>query len=93
MNMSAAAEKLWMSEADYLDWESRAKDKHEYVAGEIFAMAGASERHNRIVGNLFFHWLNMDSSQFAALCNQQFQEGSEQAFTPDAGIVNELKKA
>ena len=37
--------------------------------------------------------LNMDSSQFAALCNQQFQEGSEQAFTPDAGIVNELKKA
>ncbi len=53
--MGAAAEKLHISEADYLEWESRAKDKHEYIAGEIFAMAGASERHNRIAGNLFFH--------------------------------------
>jgi Uma2 family endonuclease len=53
--MSAAAEKSRMSEADYLDWESRAKEKHEYVAGEIFAMAGASERHNRVAGNIFFH--------------------------------------
>ena len=53
--MGAAAEKLLMSESDYLDWESGAKEKHEYVAGAIFAMAGASERHNRIAGNIFFH--------------------------------------
>ena len=53
--MSAAAEKLHLSEADYLEWESRAKDKHEYIAGEIFAMAGASERHNRIALNIAFH--------------------------------------
>lgn len=53
--MSAAAEKLLMSEDDYLEWESRAKEKHEYVAGAIFAMAGASERHNRIALNIAFH--------------------------------------
>ena len=53
--MSAVAEKLHFSESDYLDFESLAKDKHEYVAGQIFAMAGASERHNRIAGNVFFH--------------------------------------
>ena len=53
--MGAAAEKLCITEADYLNGESRAKEKHEYVAGEIFAMAGASERHNRIAGNIFFH--------------------------------------
>ena len=53
--MGAAAEKLRMSETDYLDGERRAKEKHEYIAGEIFAMAGASERHNRIAGNIFFH--------------------------------------
>ena len=53
--MGAAAEKLCISETDYLNGESRAKEKHEYIAGEIFAMAGASERHNRIAGNIFFH--------------------------------------
>jgi Uma2 family endonuclease len=53
--MSAAAEKIRMSEAEYLEWESRAKKKHEYIDGEIFAMVGASERHNRVAGNIFFH--------------------------------------
>ncbi len=53
--MGAAAEKLRMSEADYLEGENRAKEKHEYIAGEIFAMAGASERHNRITLNIAFH--------------------------------------
>ena len=38
-------------------------------------------------------WLNMDSSQFTALCDQQFQEGSEQAFAPNASVVHELKEA
>ncbi len=35
----------------------------------------------------------MDSSQFTALCDQQFQEGSEQAFAPNASVVHELKEA
>ncbi|WPL16003.1 hypothetical protein Thiowin_00934 [Thiorhodovibrio winogradskyi] len=38
--------------AEYLDQERRAENKSEYVAGEIFAMAGASPAHNLIVGNL-----------------------------------------
>ena len=53
--MGAVVENLHFSESDYLDFESRAKDKHEYVAGQIFAMAGASERHNRITLNIAFH--------------------------------------
>lgn len=40
-------------EADYLAGEIRAKTKHEFVSGSIHAMAGASERHNTITGNLF----------------------------------------
>lgn len=43
-----------IDEADYLHREEAATDKHELVDGEIFAMAGASERHNRIAGNIFF---------------------------------------
>lgn len=45
--MGAVAEKLRMSEDDSLGWESRAREKHEYIAGEIFAMAGACDRRHR----------------------------------------------
>ncbi|WP_018076486.1 Uma2 family endonuclease [Thiobacillus denitrificans] len=44
-----------IGEADYLHREEAATSKHELVDGDIFAMAGASERHNRIAGNIFFH--------------------------------------
>ncbi|MGH7468460.1 MAG: Uma2 family endonuclease [Longimicrobiales bacterium] len=38
--------------AEYLDAERRAETKSEYYAGEVFAMAGASQAHNLIVTNL-----------------------------------------
>ncbi len=44
-----------IDEADYLRREEAATGKHELVDGEIFAMAGASERHNRIALNIAFH--------------------------------------
>src|SRR2546426_6586677 len=37
---------------EYLALERKAEHKSEYFAGEIFAMTGASERHNLIVTNL-----------------------------------------
>ena len=41
------------SESDYLAYETQSPVRHEYIAGEIFAMTGASIRHNVIAGNLF----------------------------------------
>ena len=38
---------------DYLEMEKTATVRHEYVAGEIFAMTGATRRHNRIAGNVY----------------------------------------
>ena len=39
--------------AEYLALEKDSPTKHEFCQGEIFAMAGASPRHNRIAGNFF----------------------------------------
>ncbi len=37
---------------DYLEGENFSPVRREFVEGEIYAMAGASDNHNRIVGNL-----------------------------------------
>lgn len=51
MSAEAAPKKLW-TPAEYLAWERAAPERHELVDGEIFAMAGASFAHNKIVGNV-----------------------------------------
>lgn len=48
----AVATLPFISEDEYLDLEERAEVKHEYVAGQIFAMAGASPEHVLIAGNI-----------------------------------------
>ena len=45
--------KFTLTEAEYLNFESTAKNKHQFIAGEVYAMAGASVNHNRIAGNSF----------------------------------------
>ncbi len=52
--MSALQKTTYLSEADYLAFELTAPVKHEYVDGDIYAMAGASNQHNKITGNIFF---------------------------------------
>lgn len=42
----------FISEAEYLAGEKIADIKHEYIDGEVFAMAGASASHNRISLNV-----------------------------------------
>src|SRR5262245_11990373 len=42
----------WLSPVEYLTIERQAACKSEYVAGEMYAMAGASRRHNLIVANI-----------------------------------------
>lgn len=44
--------KLKVTIEEYLAWEKAGEDKHEFYRGEIFSMAGAGKRHNRIATNL-----------------------------------------
>jgi Uma2 family endonuclease len=51
--MIANRERDYISPQDYLAGEELSPIKHEYIDGEIYAMAGASDSHVTIAGNLF----------------------------------------
>jgi Uma2 family endonuclease len=38
---------------DYLVFEETSEVKHEFVDGQLFMMAGTTERHNRIAGRFY----------------------------------------
>lgn len=48
-----AARVLPISPVDYLALEEKSAVRHEFIAGEIHAMAGESVAHNTIAGNIF----------------------------------------
>jgi Uma2 family endonuclease len=55
--MESSAPTLLVSVEDYLRHEADGSVRHEYIGGRIHAMAGTSEHHNLISGNVFasFH--------------------------------------
>lgn len=53
MNTARLLTTTLISEADYLASEQQATERHEYVQGQVYLMAGASKRHNRIAGNIY----------------------------------------
>jgi Uma2 family endonuclease len=50
--MSTQPQRSFLTPEEYLAIERKAEFKSEYFNGEIFAMAGASQPHNRIVSNV-----------------------------------------
>jgi len=52
--MGLAKLKSKISVAEYIEGENLSEIRHEYIYGEVYAMAGGSTRHNRIVNNIGF---------------------------------------
>lgn len=50
--MVELARKLFISPAEYLEGEKMARVRHEYVDGDVYAMAGGTKAHNLISLNL-----------------------------------------
>jgi Uma2 family endonuclease len=48
-----ASQHSYLSPDEYLQLEEQSEIKHEYLDGEIYAMAGATDAHVTIAGNLF----------------------------------------
>lgn len=42
-----------MNAEDYLAWEALQAERHDFVAGEVYAMAGAEDRHVTSSGNVY----------------------------------------
>ncbi|MBF2075129.1 MAG: Uma2 family endonuclease [Synechococcales cyanobacterium C42_A2020_086] len=51
--MITAAQPPHLTPDDYLQLEARSPVKHEYINGQVVAMAGASDAHVTIAGNIF----------------------------------------
>ena len=52
MTSAVAHSRQLISVEDYLEGERLSDVRHEYVGGYVYAMAGASDDHNRIAGNI-----------------------------------------
>lgn len=50
--MGSALPRVQMDEATYLAFEEASEQRHEWYDGEIFAMAGGSDRHNVLCVNV-----------------------------------------
>ncbi|MCF8168654.1 MAG: Uma2 family endonuclease [Rhodoferax sp.] len=50
--MGHAAQRTAFSAEEYLHWETTQLDRHEYLNGEVFAMADADDRHVTVTLNI-----------------------------------------
>jgi len=51
--MIAQVQHSFMSPEAYLEWEANQAVRHEYINGEVYAMAGGTLPHNDIALNLY----------------------------------------
>jgi Uma2 family endonuclease len=79
-----------MSPEEYLAAEAERDSKHEYIRGEVFAMAGATDAHVTVAGNIFFalkgHLRGSDCRTFIADMKLRV-EASDAYFYPDVFVV------
>lgn len=50
--MLALTNANYLTPEEYLAWEAQSDTKHEYIDGEVYAMAGTTDLHNTIALNL-----------------------------------------
>ena len=49
----AATKNTYLLPSEYLEGETYSDTRHEYINGNVYAMAGESKAHNIIVGNIY----------------------------------------
>ncbi len=82
----------FISEEDYLEDEKIRDIKHEYIDGEIYAMAGASRVHNIISSNVLFAFMEqLDETRCIPFASDMkvklSNNNSSKFFYPDVVVV------
>ena len=79
---------------DYLEGEKKASCKHEFIQGKVYAMAGASEAHNRIAGNVFAQlWGKLPPDCAIYMSDMKLRVKKSIFYYPDVMIVCEKDAA
>jgi len=85
-----------ISEEEYLEGEKISDVKHEYIDGHVYAMAGASTKHNSIcmnISNSFFNGLKKRQSPcrvFSSDMKVKISDLLKSFFYPDVMVVCDI---
>ena len=90
MSANPNSDSVLMTKAEYLEFERSSEMRHEYVNGEVFAMAGASPTHNDLVMTLsyliFGHLIGKNCDSYGE--NQRIMiESADTYLYPDMSVV------
>jgi Uma2 family endonuclease len=86
--MNAVVQKRHISESEYLELEQNSDIKHEYINGEIWAMAGAKRNHNEITSALTRHLGNhLDGMLCSVFVSDMKVKVDRNFFYPDVMVA------
>jgi len=87
--MGLAKLKPYLSVEDYLKGENDGDLRREYIYGEVYAMAGTSDRHNRIAARFFTRlFQKFDGSECEAfMTDMKLQADEETFYYPDVFVA------
>jgi Uma2 family endonuclease len=88
--MGLAAQKSIFSASDFLTWDATQTERHEFFNGEVFAMAGGTDAHSIVSGNVYMALRNHLAGTPCRVFNSDVKLHVEQAnsyFYPDVFVT------
>ena len=78
-----------MTVEEYFRFEEESPVKHEYVAGEVYAMSGATARHNMIAGSIFTRLFTAaaESPCRVFMSDMRLEAANDKYYYPDVAVV------
>jgi Uma2 family endonuclease len=81
-----------MTFEEYLEFETTAEIRHEFIDGFVFAMAGATDNHNRLTGSIFAraYLAGLETQCIVYKENMKLQTPDSVGYYPDVFAVCDL---